>query len=151
MVAQSDRSAGPSAGSCADTWIDMRAGCDNVICAMSTFQDEPRTEGLAIAGAIGGLLAVGGGDDRGARGHRPGPPGARGHRSRRRAGSWRRAALWAAVLVASVVGSGLGWPLFGVLGLPEIGWFVSLLLWLVLAPIALILLAANVIGAVRHG
>lgn len=134
---------------------------------MSTLRDESRIEGLAIAGAIGGLLTVLGTfavillglPMLGVivpvvalwailvRRHVRARPGA----GPSVWGSWRRAALWAAVMMASVVGASLGWPLFGVLGLPEIGWFVSLLLWLVLAPIALILLAANLIGPVRHG
>ncbi len=234
----------------------MRVRCDNMICAMSTFRDGSRTEGLAIAGSIGGLLAALGivlATDWSAPAvfilplslpvglmlawrHAPAVAAAttfpiarvvvmslqalvlgallvgitselmraivdaealislwdlvgrtamtavlgviilglpmlgvivpvvalwavlvrRRVRARPRAGpsdsgSWRRAALWAAVTVASVVDASLVWPLFGVLGVPEIGWFVSLLLWLVLAPIALILLAANLIGAVRHG
>lgn len=55
----------------------------------------------------------------------------------------RRIGIWAVALGLSVLGSNFAWPLFGAVGLPELGWFVSLLLWLVAAPTAGILLIAS--------
>jgi hypothetical protein len=60
-----------------------------------------------------------------------------------------RTGMWAAALAGSVIGSNFAWPLLGIAGFPEVGWWVSLSLLFVAAPIAGILFVLSLHRAVR--
>lgn len=67
------------------------------------------------------------------------------------AGELRRAARWGMVAVGSFIGSHVAWPLFSLIGAGDLGWFLALVLWLVLLPIALILTFAGARRALTVG
>lgn len=76
---------------------------------------------------------------------------ARAHLAIHRGDELRRAGKWALVAVGSSMGSQVIWPLFGLVGIGGLGWFLALGLWIVLFPVALILTAMSVRRALTAG